>query len=46
MLNKLLNIIRKQINIKYIDIIPASYLRGRTPTIQSDLEREFFEKST
>ena len=30
----------------YIDIIPASYLRGRTPTIQSDLEREFFEKST
>ena len=28
----------------YIDIIPASYLRGRTPTIQSDLEREFFEK--
>ena len=30
----------------YIDIIPASYLRGRTPTIQSDLEHEFFEKST
>ena len=25
----------------YIDIIPASYLRGRTPTIQSDLEKDF-----
>lgn len=30
----------------YIDIIPASYLRGSIPTKMSDLEREFFAKET
>ena len=30
----------------YIDIIPASYLRGSMPTKMSDLEREFFAKET
>ena len=28
----------------YKDIIPASYLRGNTPQIMSDLEKEYFKK--
>ena len=29
----------------YIDIIPASYLRGAVPTRMSKLEKEFFDKA-